>query len=243
MSLRQRLSRVAVIPVAPVIFLQARQLRRETLRLPDPPKPWSGKVVGPSPLRLLVLGDSTVVGVGADSIDEALPGNLARELSARWTCGINYTAIGESGATADELLERYIDEATANEYDFIFLSVGCNDALQLRSRRAFGRDVRELLRRLRGASPTATILMSSLPAFNRFALFPKLLRKRLYLHSQSLEAEARAIVEKSGDIMSPPPPPYPDGFFSIDQFHPSAQGYHDWARFAIDDAFESGQLR
>ena len=85
--------------------------------------------------------------------------------------------------------------------------------------------------------------MSSLPAFFRFDLLPNPLRRNLYLHSQSLEAEARSIVAGlEGVTMSPPPPPYTEGFFATDLFHPSAIGYRDWARFAIEDAVSQGQF-
>jgi lysophospholipase L1-like esterase len=125
----------------------------------------------------------------------------------------------------------------------VFLSIGANDALGLRSRAAFGGDIRRILVRLREANPDATIMMSSLPAFFRFELLPQPLKWNLYVHSQSLEAQARTIVESHpGAIMSPPPPPYTDGFFARDLFHPSEQGYRDWARFAIDDAVSKGQL-
>ena len=42
--------------------------------------------------------------------------------------------------------------------------------------------------------------------------------------------------------MSPPPPPYTEGFFATDLFHPSAIGYRDWARFAVEDAVRQGQF-
>ena len=238
-----RLSRLAAVPLAPVLLLQGKRLRRETPKLPDAALPWSGSVPGPAALRLLVLGDSTAAGVGAPTQDEALPGNLARELSARWSRGVEWTAIGENGATARDLVERFLPLAVAETYDFVFLSIGANDALGLRSRMAFGRDIRTLLTALRQHNPSAQLMMSSLPAFFRFVLLPNPLRWNLYLHSQNLETEARRIVAAfDGVIMSPPPPPYTDGFFATDLFHPSASGYRDWARFAIDDAFQKGQL-
>jgi len=232
-----------MIPVAPVLIAQGRRLRRDTPRLPDAAAPWSGTEPGPDPIRLLVLGDSTAAGVGADTQADALPGNLARELATRWSRGVEWTAMGENGATARDLVERFLPDAVQHEYDFVFLSIGANDALGLRSRRAFGRDIRTLLSSLRTANPHARLMMSSLPAFFRFELLPNPLRYNLYLHSQNLEAEARRIVAGfDGAIMSPAPPPYTEGFFATDLFHPSASGYRDWARFAIDDAFEKGQL-
>lgn len=240
------ISRLAMIPVAPVLFAQGKRLRRTTPRLPDAAAPWSGTYSphgSRTPLRLLVLGDSTAAGVGAATQGEALPGHLAHELSMRRRQDVTFRAIGANGATARDLRSRFLDDATAESYDFVFVSIGANDALGIRSRKAFGRDIHTVLSRLRTASPEATIMMSSLPAFFRFELLPNPLRWNLYLHSQALENEARKVVASlPGVIMSPPPPPYTEGFFASDLFHPSSQGYRDWARFAIEDAEEKGLL-
>ena len=232
-----------MIPVAPVLAVQGRRLRRDTPRLADAATPWTGSLDGPRPIRLLVLGDSTAAGVGVSSQQDALPGNLARSLGSHFGRGVTWTAIGKNGATARDLLRDFIDDATASSYDIVFLSVGANDALTIRSRAAFGRDIRRLLVRLRDANPDATIMMSSLPAFFRFVLLPNPLRWNLYLHSRSLEAGARAVVASlPGTFMSPPPPPYTEGFFASDLFHPSAVGYRDWAEFAFADAVAAGAL-
>jgi len=244
MPIAEYLSRVAMIPVAPVLFVQGKRLRRETPILPDAAPPWSGTLPGENPLRLLVLGDSTAVGVGSDTQEAALPGNLARELHERWQRGVEWRAIGASGATAHDLVERFLPLALEEPYDFVFLTIGANDALKIRTRTAFSRDVRSILSRLRDRNPDAVLMMSSLPAFYRFELLPQPLKHNLYLHSSSLESGARAVVrEFDNAVMSPKPPPYTEGFFATDLFHPSSQGYRDWARFAIDDAFATGQLR
>jgi len=232
-----------MIPVAPVLYAQGKRLRRDTPILPPAALPWHGTHEGPNPLRLLLLGDSTVAGVGAATQLDGLPGNLARELGERLNRGVEWRAVGESGATSRDLIERFLDEAVSAPFDIVFLSVGANDALGLRSRSVFGRDVRQLLTRLRTASPEATVIMSSLPAFFRFELLPNPLKRNLYRHSRSLEGEARRVVGMMHNArMSPPPPPYTEGFFATDLFHPSAVGYRDWARFAVDDAVASGVL-
>ena len=232
-----------MIPVAPVLYAQGKRLRRDTPILPPAALPWHGTHEGPNPLRLLLLGDSTVAGVGAATQLDGLPGNLARELGERLNRGVEWRAVGESGATSRDLIERFLDEAVSAPFDIVFISVGANDALGLRSRSAFGRDVRRLLTRLRTANPEATVIMSSLPAFFRFELLPNPLKRNLYRHSRSLEGEARRVVGMMHNArMSPPPPPYTEGFFATDLFHPSDVGYRDWARFAVDDAFASGVL-
>ena len=232
-----------MIPVAPVLYLQGKRLRRVTPILPAAALPWHGTEPGENPLQLLVLGDSTSAGVGAATQQNGLAGNLAREFSARWARGVEWRAVGESGASSRDLLKRFMVEALAKPVDLLFLTVGANDALGLRTRRAFGRDVRTIIESVRAANPNAMVLMSSLPAFFRFELLPNPLKSNLYRHSRSLEAEARSVVTSLENAwMSPPPPPYTAGFFASDRFHPSEQGYRDWARFAIDEAFESGAL-
>ncbi|WP_213815386.1 SGNH/GDSL hydrolase family protein [Glaciihabitans sp. dw_435] len=239
-----RWSLVVAALQAPVLLAQARRMRRVIPRLPDAAQPWTGASATDAPasskvtpLRILVLGDSTAAGVGADTQDDALPGHLARALTADSGRPYTWRAIGENGATSWDIAHRFIGPATLDRYDFIFLSIGANDALGLRTRGAFRRDIRTILRRLRAASPTATILVSSLPAFFRFEALPDPLRRTLYLHSMSLENAARAVVEQEPGVrMSPPPPPYTAGFFASDRFHPSSSGYRDWAHFALEDA-------
>jgi lysophospholipase L1-like esterase len=237
MHVDPRLSRQAALLLSPVLLVQARRLRRDIPRLADADLPWSGTLDGPDPLRILVLGDSTAAGVGAQSQLDALPGNLARAFHEHWQRGSTWNAIGQNGATARDVIERYLDVASAEEYDLVFLSIGANDALGIRSRGAFARDMRVILRRLRARSPHALILVSSLPAFFRFESLPNPLRWVLYLHSSSLEAAARRVVAgEPGVVMSPPPPPYTDDFFASDRFHPSASGYRDWVEFALADS-------
>ena len=232
-----------MLPTAAVVYAQGRRLRRDTPILADAAHPWSGSLPGDDPLRLLVIGDSTAAGVGAATQDEALPGNLGRELAARLGRGVDWRAIGRNGATSRDLITDYLDDATRDPYDVVFLSVGANDALGIRSRGAFARDIRTLLARLRAASPDALIIVSSLPGFSQFVLLPNPLRWNLYLHSTSLEEAARAVVAEFPRVhMSAPPPKYTDGFFASDLFHPGPPGYFDWARFAIDDAIRAGVL-
>lgn len=231
----KRLSRAVAIPLGPVLLVQARHLRRVIPRLPDAATPWVGHLEGSRPIRLLVLGDSTAAGVGADTQESALPGSLARRFAERFGRGTEWTAIGENGATAHDLLERFIDDACAERYDVVFLSIGANDALGLRSRGAFSRDLRLLVTRLREASPDAVILVSLMPRFDRFSSLVNPLRWNLALHAASLDdGGRRAIATRPGVFAIPKPPPYTATFWASDLFHPSASGYQEWIDFALE---------
>jgi lysophospholipase L1-like esterase len=237
MSINPRYSRLIVVLLGVILFPQARYARRIIPLLPDAAKPWQGSVAGRDPVSILVIGDSTAAGVGAETQDDALPGNLARRLSREWDRGATWRAVGENGATSADIARRFLDEATTQQYDVIFVSIGANDALKLRSRAAFRRSFRVILRRLRRVSPTALILVSSLPGFSQFTALPNPLRWALGLHARSLEAVARRFAaSEPGVIMSPPAPEYTRGFFATDRFHPSPQGYREWVDFALTDA-------
>ena len=229
------LSRAAAIPLAPVLLMQARRARASIPRLPDAALPWTGSLPGADLIRLLVLGDSTAAGVGVESQNEALPGSFAQEFGDRFDRGTTWTAIGENGASSRDILERFIDEATTGRYDVVFLTVGANDALGLRSRRAFARDVREIVRRLREVNPDALLLVSLMPRFDRFRSLQSPLRWNLALHAASLDDAARAAVRGVDRVFAlPKPPPYTPTFWATDLFHPGPSGYREWAEFVLD---------
>ncbi|HSP51490.1 MAG TPA: SGNH/GDSL hydrolase family protein [Cryobacterium sp.] len=230
-------TRLAAVPYAPLLVTQARRLRRDTPRLPDAALPWTGSRPGPDPLRILVLGDSTAAGVGAGTQTEALPGWIAHEVAERWGRGSTWRAIGENGATARDVRERFLTDAAAVPFDLALLTIGANDALGLRSRNAFTNDVRRIVLALRAAAPHAAVLVSLMPRFDRFALLPEPLRGTLARHAASLDTGARLAVEGlDGVVAIPTPPPYVEGFFASDEFHPSALGYRLWAEFVFDSA-------
>lgn len=231
----KQLSRVVAIPLAPVLLMQSRRLRASIPRLPDAALPWTGSLAGPNPVRLLVLGDSTAAGVGANTQSEALAGNLARNIHDRFGRGTNWRAVGRNGATAKDIITDYVDEATDAEADLVFLSIGANDALGLRSRGAFRRDVVYIVNTMREANPHALILVSLMPRFDRFATLPQPVKWNLALHASSLDDGARRGVAGMPSVFAIPKPiPYTPEFWASDRFHPSADGYRQWIEFAMD---------
>jgi lysophospholipase L1-like esterase len=230
----QRLSRIVAIPLAPILLVQGRRLRRTIPRLPDAALPWTGELAGPSPLRLLVLGDSTAAGVGSATQADALPGHLAREFRSRLGRGTTWTAIGRNGATARDVITDHLAEAASQPFDVVFLTIGANDALGLRSRSAFSRDVRHIVDTLKKGNADALILVSLMPRFDRFASLQQPVKWNLALHAASLDAGARASVAGLDRVFAiPKPPPYTPEFWASDGFHPGPEGYREWAEFAL----------
>lgn len=223
------------IPLAPALIVQSRTLRRTIPRLPDAAQPWSGTLAGSRPVEILVLGDSTAAGVGAATQAHALPGNLARTVLERFGRGSKWRALGRNGATARDIITDYLEEAAESSADLVFLTIGANDALGLRSRASFARDIVRIVDRLRKANPRALILVSLMPRFDRFESLPQPVKWNLALHAASLDDGARrAVSGMPGVFAIPKPVPYTREFWASDRFHPSAEGYRQWVDFAME---------
>ena len=233
---------------APVVIAQGRSVRKTTIGLPPASGPSTIDVLvdaaSGAPIRLLVLGDSTVAGIGVDTHAEGLTGALARTMAARFGRSVSATAMGRGGATAADVIVEFLDAAVdAGPWDAAFLSVGANDAMTGRSRGSFTRDLGVILDRLLATSPELVTMISSLPAFRLFELLPQPLRWNLDLHARSLEAAARQFASRRDHTwMSPPVPGYGPDFWAADRFHPGVVGYAVWGEWAVDEALADGAL-
>jgi lysophospholipase L1-like esterase len=207
------MSRALAVLLAPVVLAQGAALRRSTPLLDAPDGERTG---GKGKLRLVVVGDSTAIGTGAASLADALPGRLGASLGARWR------AVGRNGATAGDVLRDHIDEAAGGPADVAVLVVGWNDAMKLRSGRAFGRDLGTLIERLRAASPDARIVVVAPPAFADFAVLPQPLRVALGSAARGLARTAARVAADRDALLAP-------GFdgrsVASDGFHPDGAGY------------------
>ena len=85
MTWTEPLRLMATWPLLPVALAQGLWLRGQVPRLPEASGPREDTVAGAAgmPLRLLLLGESTVAGVGAPTQEQALAAQLARALATR----------------------------------------------------------------------------------------------------------------------------------------------------------------
>lgn len=207
------MSRALAGLLAPIVLAQATRLRRTT---PLVPAPDGERVGGTGKLRLVVVGDSTAVGTGAESLDDALPGRLGKLLGARWR------VVGRNGATAADVLRDHIDEAAGGPADVAVLMVGWNDAMKLRSGRAFARDLGALIDRLVAASPKGRVVVVAPPAFADFAVMPQPLRAALGAHASGLSRIAERLADEHEVDFAPG---FDGASVASDGFHPDGPGY------------------
>ncbi len=244
---RARLDHLAARPVAlllsPLLYAQGKWVRKQVPRLPHAPEPWHGEIPGPKTLSVLGVGDSTIAGVGVKDAAHGLIAQFSLALHESTDRGVSWRAYGASGSTTEDALSKFLSPASEVSADIVLVSLGANDAKNLKPLNATVERFDTLMGELHKAHPTAVLIFSSLPAFYLFPTLPQPLRSIIYAHAQAIERRIRPRIEAFPfALMSPPPPGYHDTFFAVDGFHPSEDGYRDWARFALRDALERGAL-
>lgn len=221
-------------PALPLIAAQGLWLKRRALRFASAPGVTSGSIGCGPELRVLALGDSIIAGVGAVSLDQALPGRFAAALAAVCSSTVFWQAHGRSGADAGTLQRELLGlVSTRNEpVDLVLISTGVNDVTGLRRSRVFRRDLHHFITGLRDRLPNCRLVFAAVPPLDAFPLLPQPLRGLLGLRARTLD---RVLIEVAGryhNVMHVAAPfrPQPSRFCA-DGFHPDAATLAEWGRY------------
>lgn len=221
---------IATVALGPVLYLQGKAVRRSIPRLPEPPGRRSGSTGSGPLLRLLVLGDSAVAGVGAKHQDEALLGRLVAALSASFT--VEWRLFAETGATTASTLER-LQDLDGGPFDVAVTSLGVNDITAQVGRRAWLEQQAELRRRLHTSFGVARIVVCGLPPVHGFPALPQPLRWYLGTIARKFDHDLQRDVEGEHGVSFLSLRFTEDAnLMSSDGFHPGPGIYREWARRA-----------
>jgi lysophospholipase L1-like esterase len=218
--------------LAPLLVVQARQAVRRTPRLPMASGPAHGTAGQGDPRRrLLVIGESTAAGVGADRHARALPGFLAAEMGGRLGGTVTWMVRGKSGATVRKILAELIP-AGQEPFDVTVLTVGINDLFDRRAPRPWAGDLRGLIQALSGENGRTQVIVSGMPPVHRVPAIPQPLRFVLSRRARAMDRVMRQVSADCGATYVPLDGAIPrdGGLFAPDGFHPSEAGYRAWAR-------------
>ena len=226
-----------LIPLAPVLAVQAWRTVRRTPRLDPAGGDEHGFLQGANPgagpaFRVVVIGESTAVGVGASRHAEALPGFLAEALRERLRCGVAWSVRGANGATARRITGEIVPAADGSAPDLVVVTVGVNDLIRRRPLRRWAADMAELVGELRGRYGRATVLVAGMPPVHRFPALPQPLRYVLGARARTMDRIMRDAAGAGGAVHAPMDEAMARdrGLFASDGFHPSPAGYRAWAR-------------
>ena len=220
----------AILPFSPLLYLLGQHTRRKIGLLPEAAGDTTGVAgEGGEAVELLVIGESTVAGLGAKTHETALAGQFARKLSERSGKTIKWMVIGKSGVTAKRTIEELLPLVPDKTFDYILIGLGGNDVLKLSSPRRWRRTMIELIGRLREKSPNSTIFITNCAAIHTSPVLPQPIKFLLSQLSKMHNANAIEFTALMNRVFYyHQPRSVPEGFFA-DGIHPSEFGYSVWS--------------
>lgn len=207
-----------------VVFYQKFKIGSEIARTAEPFR----KVSGDETKTLLVLGDSTGVGVGATRPEDSVAGFLAADMQATY---VENKAV--SGAWVSDVPAQ-IGRAKLARYDTILLQIGGNDVIRFHSIESVSAELSHILQTLQKRGDR--VLLMSMGNVGTTTIFPPPLR---FFHTKVSMQYHAAFTKAANDngatyinLYTPPESdPYvknPEIYFAADGLHPSSAGYALW---------------
>ncbi len=223
------------LPLLPLALPMALHTRRTALRLAPAAGPecgLAGSELEGEPLRLLLIGESTVAGVGASCLDFALAGQLATALASRLGRPVAWRACGENGITAGEALERLLPQVAEQPVDLVLLVFGVNDTTDFSSSRSWQASLQGLARHFVGRG--AQVALAGVPPLQHFRALPWLLRQLLGWRARLLDRRMRELAVREGVGCCATRLEMCPEFLALDGYHPSPLGYRVWGEALAD---------
>lgn len=218
---------LARIALGPLLLAQGAWVRRVTPRLPEAAGPRSNCIGAGPTLSLLVTGDSSAAGVGVDTQEQALAGQLSARLANERR--VRWTVLARTGLDTRELA-ALLEEAPPGRHDVAVVCTGVNDVTGRCGPAAFVERLEHVLKVLRQRHGVRLTVLSPVPPMHRFPALPQPLRAYLGWRARALDAALRAQAPRwPGCVLLPDPLPVAPGAIASDGFHPSARTYRAWA--------------
>jgi len=212
--------------VLPAVIPQAMMFRRNAPRFSPAAGEMQGVFGTGRPLRLLGIGDSVIVGVGAELMEQALVARAAAALALRFPAMVSWEAIGKIGPRTDRVYRQLIPSLPPAPYDFIVVSCGVNDAMALMTRRRWRASLVQVLDALAAHSPQAIIGVVGMPPMGRFSLLPQPMRAVFGMRAAAFDQMLRdTLVRYPRAVHLPISFSSAPGQIAPDGFHPSVASH------------------
>jgi lysophospholipase L1-like esterase len=185
-----------------------------------------------NPVSLGVLGDSTAAGQGVQRAGQTPAALLASGLAAVAERPVDVANVALPGAQSDDL-ERQVTQLlsdTSRKPDVCVIMIGANDVTHRMSATESVRHLSAAVRRLRTAG--AEVVVGTCPDLGTIEPVYQPLRWIARRASRQLAAAQTIVVVEQGgrtvslgDLLGPEFAANPREMFSMDNYHPSAEGY------------------
>jgi len=201
-------------------------------------------------LRLVLLGDSSALGVGVDRVTDTVGGQLAQLLADGPTQRlVLLSSVGVSGSRSTDLATQVARALLGERPDVAVILVGANDATGLRRPADAAAYLGAAVRRLREAR--VEVVVGTCPDLGAVrAIAPPLRQVVGWLGRRVADAQAEAVREAGGSVVDLAATTGPvfradAGTLCYDGYHPSADGYRVWAHAllpAVAAAAKAGRV-
>jgi len=200
------LFQLQLFPWLPYLVYQAKKVRKSSPKLPSQS---SLLTLGQGEKHVLLLGESTVAGVGASATAHTLAGNFSL-----------YQLQKKSRTTTSE---------------GVILFLGANDCFLLTSPQEFKQELRSLIQQIQEETDADWIYLAAIPPVHLFPAFSEQMRAFLSKQRAYLQREMEDIAANDPKVIYHPiPMDLQPEFFSADGVHPSDLGYQKIAELAIE---------
>jgi lysophospholipase L1-like esterase len=211
----------------PLLWLQAKYVRRTALLMPEPPGHRAGTTGQGTLMRLLVAGDSGAAGVGAASQEQALCGHLVRRLSSHHT--VQWCVLAVNGLDSPGLL-KLLQESPPARYDVVVLSMGANDATGLCAPKQWALWQNSLAELIADRFEPALLVHSAVPPMHACQALPQPLRWFMGRWARQMNAAlASQLADPTRRTLHWHPESTTLAGMAADGIHPSSDGYSVWA--------------
>ena len=239
--IRYFLGVLLIIPVFPIMYFQAKKIRRDFPDLPEAEYP-EGESGKPSSKSILIMGESSVAGVGVDVHANGIAGQMCKELAELQGHHFQYTVVAKSGYTAQRVHQKLLSKVPDQDFDLIMIGLGGNDTFQTKTPWFWQKHMRILIEGLHERFPNVPIAVTCMPPVHTFTAFSVLLKFFLggltKLHGHEIRRMAREldylyyydyVITLEEWIDRYEEATQPSDFFS-DGVHPSALTYRIWGK-------------
>ncbi|MBW3096323.1 SGNH/GDSL hydrolase family protein [Pseudohoeflea coraliihabitans] len=218
----------------PVAAVYALGIRRTAPRLPPPRGPQRGRIGATEPVwRLLVMGDSSSAGVGAERVEDTLAPQLAHLIHATTGDAVSWRGAGANSAKAADIRDHVLPNIEERDFTHIVLTVGTNDMKNYLTARQFKKGFGGLLYTIHARWPDARVIWSPVLDMMDVPLLPGPLARILNMRVKVINTMGERLCRERQAIAAPPlPVPSGEGFAS-DGFHANAAGYRHWAEHLL----------
>jgi lysophospholipase L1-like esterase len=241
MGLARRLGKAAAVTLfagtvggAAVLAAEAAAARGRRYAQPDMRLAMRTTVGEPSapPLRLVLLGDSSALGVGVGRVADTVGGRLG-ELLAEGGRRVEVSSVAVHGSRSSDLATQVARALLGRPPDVAVILVGANDAVSLRQPVPAAAHLAAAVRRLRDAG--AAVVVGTCPDLGAARAIAQPLRQLVGLYGRRVaRAQAMAVTQAGGvpvDLAERTGAVFraDAGTLCEDGYHPSADGYRVWA--------------